>query len=165
MGSNLPRRSLQCVTKEHPGQYSLCGPVLSDQTAITRMEAVMATGSGRTRAGAGLTIPTLGNNSAVCPPVCHGGLVPLSYIQFANHPMFPLGKVSLCLSLPRRKQQWPQPALYKDATDVLWLTTQSGKLWPKTSVQWSERSREKERGQSLGLAAFPTWGGHMSTQA
>ena len=111
--------SLQCVTKEHPGQYSLCGPVLSDQTAITRMEAVTATGSRRTRAGAGLTIPTPGET-------IQSSVLLLSATRIYNLQTilwFPLWKVSLCLSFP---VPWaavkPQPALYKDATDVLWLT-------------------------------------------
>lgn len=52
--------SLHCVTKEHPGNYTLCRPALSDQAAVTQMEAVMTTGPRRARAGAGFTIPTPG---------------------------------------------------------------------------------------------------------
>lgn len=85
--------SLLCVTKEHPGQYSLCGPVLSDKTAISRMEAVMAMGSRRTRAGAWLTIPTPGEtiqSSVLLLPAM--GVWYNSHIQFANHPMVYFGE-------------------------------------------------------------------------
>lgn len=50
MGSNLamgilPRlEELHCVTKEHPERYSLHGPAISDQAAITQRLMAVAPG-------------------------------------------------------------------------------------------------------------------------
>lgn len=78
MGSNLAMdillrlEELHCVTKEHPARYSLHGPAISDQAAITQTQAH---GSGPRRAGTGpgLPIPAPGYVSKLCaPPACHG---------------------------------------------------------------------------------------------